>query len=254
MNQKELKIESEIIGNKILEAQLFEYPFKHIVIDNFFSENIVKSCLENFPDKHDKTWEKANDKWIEVKSRTTWKSEFDIPEWIIDAVRIMNSSIFLKSMSEKMWIKKIVSDPYYTGWWLNLTLKDWILDIHVDWNYHDATWLNRRLNALLYLNPDWKEWWWWEFELWDEKAENCIKKVEPLCNRLVIFDSHDLSFHGSPNPLNFPENDWRRSILLYYYTKEERPNNQIKIKEPHSALWKKKWFMDKRGSKTREYY
>ena len=91
--------------------------------------------------------------------------------------------------------------------------------MHVDGNYHDATGLNRRMNALLYLNPNWRPDWGGEFGIYDGTGEKCIKKVEPLFNRLVLFDTHDKSWHGLPDPVNFPDNDPRRSIILYYYTK-----------------------------------
>jgi hypothetical protein len=44
-----------------------------------------------------------------------------------------------------------------------------------------------------------------------------VKKVAPLYNRLVIFDSHDKSFHGLPDPVNFPEHEPRvdHSLLLH---------------------------------------
>ncbi len=79
------------------------------------------------------------------------------------------------------------------------------------------------------------------------------KKISPIFNRLIIFDSHDMSFHWSPNPLKCSQNIGRKSIILYYYTKEERPKNQVSVKNPHSALWMKKWFTDKNWNKTRKY-
>lgn len=232
----------------------FEYPFKHLVLDDFFPDELARICLQNFPPLEYPCWEYVNDSDIEIKYRTTWKSEFDIPDGIIDAVRILNSAPFLRSMSELFGIEKIVPDPYYSGGGLNVTKPGGLLDVHVDGNYHDATGLNRRLNAILYLNPNWKPGWGGEFGLYDENGEKCLKEVAPLFNRLVIFDSHDKSFHGLPNPINFPEGEERRSILLYYYTKESRPDFQVTVKEPHSALWKKRNLMDKRGSKTRTYY
>ena len=83
---------------------------------------------------------------------------------------------------------------------------------------------------------------------------NCVKKIDPIFNRLVVFDTHDKSFHGLPSPINFPHKSPRRSIILYYYTKEPRPVHQIKVKKPHSALWKKRNFKDKQGKKTRNYF
>lgn len=128
-----------------------------------------------------------------------------------------------------------------------------LLDGHVDGNYHDPSGMNRRINAFLYLNPDWRPAWGGEFGIYGETGENCIKKIEPLFNRLVVFDTHDKSWHGLPDPVNFPDDTPRKSILLYYYTKQPRPDFQIIVEEPHSALWKKRGFRDKRGNKTREY-
>ena len=69
----------------------------------------------------------------------------------------------------------------------------------------------------------------------------------------VIFDTHDKSFHGLPDPLNFPDGQNRKSIILYYYTKEQRPDEQNIYKDPHSALWVKKNITDKRGQTSRNF-
>ena len=257
LTQKQLNLEAQLCAQKIIDAKLnvdyFETPYKHLVIDEFFSDSLVYECLKNFPDINDSSWEHANEADIEIKYRTTWGSEFDIPEGIVDAVRILNSSCFLMAMSERFEIPKIIPDPYFTGGGLNVTKAGGLLDVHVDGNYHDATGLNRRLNALVYLNPNWQSGWGGEFGIYDEKGEKCLKEVAPLFNRLVIFDSHDKSFHGLPAPLNFPKDELRRSIILYYYTKDPRPDSQITINDPHSALWKKRGLHDKRGNKTRKY-
>jgi hypothetical protein len=255
--QSELRSITDQCAKKVVDAKLginyFTEPYRHLVIDNFFTDELADICLNNFPSLDDPLWEYANDKDIEIKYRTMWKSEFDIPEGIVDAVRILNSAPFLKGMSKKFGIEKIVPDAYFTGGGLNATKPGGLLDVHVDGNYHDATGLNRRLNVLLYLNPGWRPEWGGEFGIYDDRGEVCIKKIEPLFNRLVIFDSHDKSYHGLPAPLNFPDGEVRRSILLYYYTKEARPKEHIVHEMPHSALWKKRGLMDKRGNKTRKY-
>jgi Rps23 Pro-64 3,4-dihydroxylase Tpa1-like proline 4-hydroxylase len=254
----ELNIIAKKCGEKIRMAipqeQFFELPYEHIVIDDFFPNELANICLDNFPPLSDASWQHQNDKDIEVKYRTTWESEFDIPEGILDAIKILNSSIVMKAISDLMGIKKIIPDPYYTGGGLNVTTRGGLLDVHVDGNYHDATGLNRRLNAILYLNPNYQTAWGGEFGVYDETGDNCVKKIEPLFNRLIIFNTHDKSFHGLPDPVNFPEGEQRRSIILYYYTKEERRGAEIVVNEPHSALWRKKGVTDKKGNKTRRFY
>lgn len=109
------------------------------------------------------------------------------------------------------------------------------------------------MNALVYLNKGWQPEWGEEFGAYDNKGEVCLKKIAPLFNRLVIFDSHDYSYHGLPDPIAFPAGTSRKSIILYYYTVQPRPEHQIAIKDPHSALWVKRNLMDKRGNKTRDF-
>ncbi len=170
-----------------------------------------------------------------------------------DVVRILNSSVFLKSMSSVMDIYKLVPDPYYTGGGLNVSYASGLLDVHVDGNYHDATGLDRRLNTLLYLNHGWQDDWGGHLGFYDEKGEKCIKKIAPIFNRLVVFDKSDTSFHGLPDPIQCPKDISRMSIVLYYYTKEPRLKDQVKFKKPHSALWKKKSIKDKKGKTYRKY-
>jgi len=144
--QNELKKIAEKCAEKVQcaerDMQYFNDPFRHIVIDNFFPDALANACLEYFPQLDDPVWEYSNDADIEVKFRSTWKSEFDMPEGIVDAVRILNSSLLLKAIGEKIGISKIIPDPYFTGGGLNATATGGLLDVHIDGNYHDSTGLN----------------------------------------------------------------------------------------------------------------
>jgi len=254
MKQLELKKVAYDCANKILSGQFWQQPYKHLIVDNFLPEDLARRCLESFPSMKDDVWQHENDKEIEVKSRTMWQSEFDIPEDVIDAVRLLNSSLIMKAFSTMFDIHKLVPDPYFTGGGLNVTQRGGLLDVHIDGNYHDATGLNRRMNAIIYLNPEWKESWGGEFGIYNNDGTTLIKKVPPLFNRLVVFDSHDYSYHGLPEPLNFPREENRKSIILYYYTLESRPSEQKITNDAHSALWVKRGLKDKKGNTSREKY
>ncbi len=255
MTQAQLLDAARQCADRIVRAEqgrdYFDAPFRHLVLDEFLPATLAQACLANFPALQDPGWEHANDADIEVKYRTTWKSEFDIPERIIEGVRILNSSLILNAMADRFGIPKIVPDPYFSGGGLNVTLPGGLLDVHVDGNYHDATGLNRRFNAILYLTPGWQPSWGGEFGVYDPTGSHCLKKIAPLFNRLVMFDSHDYSFHGLPDPISFPKGESRKSIILYYYTRESRPSHHVAVEQPHSALWVKRGLLDKRGQKQR---
>ena len=63
----------------------------------------------------------------------------------------------------------------------------------------------------------------------------CVKEIEPIFNRVVIFRITDDGYHGHPEEWNAPEGDYRLSLAFYYYTKE-RPENEIS--KFHWADWK----------------
>ena len=254
MKQSELKKIADTCASKITKNGFYQEPYKHLVVDNFLPDDLAQKCMDNFPELSSNVWEHENDDGIEVKSRTTWKSEFDIPDDIVDSVRILNSSLVLNAFSKVFEIQKLIPDPYFSGGGLNVTQKGGLLDVHVDGNYHDATGLNRRMNALIYLNPGWEESWGGEFGIYNSNGTQLIKKVEPLFNRLVVFDSHDYSYHGLPDPVKFPDGINRKSIILYYYTKDSRPEDQTLTGDPHSALWVKKGIKDKKGNLLRRKY
>lgn len=257
-DQKKLKKYSVNISKKIkLSKKNYNYfpkPFKHLIIDNVLDDNFAKKCMNSFPPlKEKKSWDKSFIKEIEIKYRSNWQSEFDVPENLINLVRILNSSIILKALSKKFKIPKLMPDPYFTGGGLNITENGGLLDVHVDGNYHDASGLNRRINVIIYFNPGWKKNWGGEFGVYNKDGSRCLKKINPIFNRLIAFDTHDFSMHGLPNPIKFPKNKPRKSLILYYYSRNPRPKHHTRTNKPHSALWLKKKMLDKKGKKSREY-
>jgi Rps23 Pro-64 3,4-dihydroxylase Tpa1-like proline 4-hydroxylase len=146
----------------------------------------------------------------------------------------------MKQLSRLTGIEKLISDPYYTGGGLNCTKRDGLLDVHADGNWHHAMGVHRRLNVILYLNKDWNSNWGGALELWDDSLSECVKSIDPVGNRLVIFETHDRTFHGHPNPLSCPPDESRKSLILYYYTAAARPDSQVVVERPHRALWRKR--------------
>lgn len=93
------------------KKSIFYRPLNYLVIDNFLSLELAKSCLDDFPNPKEKQWDIANDKDIEIKKRSTWKSEFDIPDGIVDTIRLFNSSDMLYALVGLFKIPKLIPDP-----------------------------------------------------------------------------------------------------------------------------------------------
>ena len=54
----------------------------------------------------------------------------------------------------------------------------------------------------------------------------CHHKIQPLFNRLVVFDVTDFNYHGVPEELACPPGMSRKSIALFYFT-TDRPEGQV---------------------------
>jgi len=223
-------------------SQLFadNDPFPHVIVDDLFPPQLIRALVAEFPNPDDQSWDRSIVEGIQVKLRSNWVDEDDISPITAEVVHFFNSGSFMKSLSTITGVEKLISDPYFTGGGRNCILPGGVLDVHADGNWHDAMGVHRRLNAILYLNEDWEEEWGGHFELWDKDLAGCVKAVSPIANRLLIFETHDFTYHGHPNPLACPEGNSRKSLIFYYYTAESRPSEQVLKAEPHRALWRKK--------------
>jgi Rps23 Pro-64 3,4-dihydroxylase Tpa1-like proline 4-hydroxylase len=215
-------------------------PFPYVVIDGLFPEQLIRDLVAEFPSSDHESWDRSVVEGIQVKLRSNWQSEEDISPVTAEVVHFFNSGSFMSGLSSITGVQKLISDPYFTGGGRNCILPGGLLDVHADGNWHDAMGVHRRLNAILYLNEDWNEQWGGHFELWDKDLQGCVKAISPLANRLLIFETHDFTYHGHPTPLACPAGISRKSLIFYYYTAAPRPSEQILNAEPHRALWRKK--------------
>jgi len=204
---------------RIAETKAEEYaaatPFPHIVIDDFFDPGVLDPVLAEFPSKDDRNWE-LHDFPEELKLQS--KAEQQIPPYTRYLLYAMNSSGFLQFLEKLTGIPKLLGDPQYDGGGLHQIVPGGKLGIHADFNLHPYYSLERRLNALVYLNKNWKDEYGGHLELWDKSMTKAEKKIAPVFNRMVIFTTTSDSYHGHPNPLSCPPGVTRKSMALYYYT------------------------------------
>lgn len=216
-------------------------PFNHIVIDNFFPEDVTYQVLRDLETDNKDSWDKRDHDDIQVKWRSDWKSDSDVPDYTRSVIQYLNSGDFLRWLTEVTGIEGIIPDPYLSGGGFNQINPGGMLAVHADGNWHDLMGVHRRLNVILYLNENWQDEWGGHFELWtktpDNKPGECVKKVRPDFNRLVIFKTDDFSFHGHPTPLACPPERSRRSLILYYYTNTRPAEEVTDLDTHHRALF-----------------
>lgn len=206
-------------------------PFPHIVIDDFLPEYILDSILNEFPKVGSIDWQKFENS---AEKKLAYKHEMQMG----DATRLLlyqlNSSGFIDFIESITGIDGIIPDPHFEGGGLHQIERGGYLKMHADFNRHNKLRLDRRLNLLIYLNKNWKEEYGGHLELWDKDMTQCEKKILPIFNRCVIFNTTAFSYHGHPEPLNCPEGQTRKSLALYYYS-NGRPSEEIS--NAHSTLF-----------------
>lgn len=176
-------------------------PFPHAIIDNFIDAETVARINAEWPKNWAKESGRAQKKW----------STNRLP---LSAKRVVRD--FPTSLVEEVTgISGLFQDRELFGAGLHCIPRGGFLKMHVDFNRHPKGW-HRRVNVLIYLNQEWRDEWGGHLELGLEDRVS----IAPLGGRCVIFETNDNTWHGHPEPLQCPENVQRRSMALYFYTKE----------------------------------
>lgn len=112
------KFEEHIQENK--ENYQNKKPFSYDGIIDLFSETALDGVLDSFPNVEDeKLWDKRDDKGIQVKLRTNWKTELDIPPKVLEVIQTLQSGRFCRLLSEYTGIDGLMPDYWFGGGGLN---------------------------------------------------------------------------------------------------------------------------------------
>ncbi len=206
-------------------------PFDHVVIDDLFIPEVLEELASKFPDpKEFKWWVYSNplEKKLAFNDLTQldpcFKSYFDF----------MNGD-FLEFLKKMTGLEDLIPDPGLNGGGLHQIMPGGKLDVHEDYNIHRGLKAFRKLNAIVYLNKDWKDEYEGHLQIYDADMTKLEKTIAPIFNRLVIFRTDQGSNHGHPTPLACPEGMSRKSLATYYYT----PCEDITAVPYRSTVFKK---------------
>ncbi len=209
----------EPLATKLAASFLTAEPFPHVVIDDFLPSDVIRSLIDSYPIAT-ADWTQFDDPFEKVKF--TQSDEEAMPGLIRHILQQFNGQVFVEFLEQLTGIKGLLPDPHFEGGGMHQIASGGFLKIHADFNEQSRLGVDRRLNALLYLNEDWEESYGGCLELWNKDMSAASQKIPPISNRLVIFATTRTSFHGHPDPLTCPEGIYRRSLALYYYTASKR--------------------------------
>lgn len=186
-------------------------PFPHFHVDNFFELNIAEQLEADMPDFDSNVWHEYGNA-IEVKKVCNNWNVF--PSVTYRALSYLNSSEFVSSLSRALFGDDILSSDFGLnggGW--HIHSKGGKLNTHLDYSLHPKTRLQRKLNIIIYLNSEWEENWGGALGLWGNDSDKApgplVKQITPVFNRAVIFDTTCNSWHGLPDPINCPNDQFK---------------------------------------------
>lgn len=211
-------------------------PFRHVVIDDFFETEFCQQVLRDFPDFEEDV---AKNEMGLVGNKAVHEHVRELGPVFGRLDDYIQTPEFLHLIEKISGIRDLKYDPYYVGGGTHENRSGQELDPHVDFNYHPHENWHRRLNLIVYLNPEWSDDWGGSIELhsnpW-EPDSNQIKSILPLVNRAVMFETNEHSWHGF-KPVHKDPNGGlrsRRSFAIYLYT-EERPQDEVA--PPHGTKY-----------------
>lgn len=203
-------------------------PFPHIVFDNFLDTNMVQALYEEVPTTDSNVWFQYNNK---IENKYTCNHWDRFPKNTYNFFTHVTSPAFTQKLSELTGIFPLVADVGLHGGGWHVHTRGGLLNVHKDYSIHPKLKLERALNLIVYLTPDWDPSWQGGLGLWTEKDDQpyeLIHNVECLHNRAVLFDTRKDSWHGLPNALECPEGVRRTSLAVYYLTV---PNESTDLRE-----------------------
>lgn len=196
-------------------------PFRHVVIEDFLAPALAAQLLASFP-----AFERGNA--IGDDGRPGNKSTLDRIRQLGSAWQQLDNAIqsppFLDWIGQVTGIDQLLYDPFYLGGGTHENRHGQALSAHIDFNYHPSERWHRRLNLIVYLNPEWEQAWGGNLQLYRDPYADPVpaQVIVPAFNRCVIFETTEHSWHAF-DQIRLPEQHRalsRRSIALYFYSRE----------------------------------
>ena len=186
-------------------------PYRHLVIDGFLDARLALQVAREFPAIDDPRWTRRTHYH---SKKLTLASLPETAQLVVDHLHGPETLTWLESLTG---VQDLTGDDDLFGGGLHCSPRGGFLDVHTDFTRHPVTGHRRALNLLIYLSEDWDPEWGGWLELWDAPVRECVRAIAPTFNRAVLFETHDRSFHGHPDPLTCPPDVARQSLALYYY-------------------------------------
>jgi hypothetical protein len=207
-------IESIYPVSSLKETHFASQPVPLTIIDNFLPAEIFEATANDINNISKEQYTIFSNN---VSLRQECRNFINAP-LIQSLVHSFNSSEFISWIEAFTGIEKLIPDPHLRGGGIARIASGSRLGLHTDFNWNDQLKLNRKVNLILYLTPGWQSEWDGDLELWDRDNTKCVNTIEPLANRLAIWNYESWLVHGNSKTLSTPNGITRDNLIHFYYT------------------------------------
>lgn len=222
MNPKYLRQgEIEALRDSLYAAK----PFPHLVIDDLFSRTLLEEMSKEYDRLALKNWKLSEHAQEDRRGTLPYARMGQATNLYFQT---LYSTRFLHFMTQLTGIADLVTDPSLLNGGLHDVPTGGRFDVHIDYTHHPVTRLANRLVMITYLNPDWKDEYGGQLELWNAETKACEVSIVPEFGRTIMFMNGPTALHGCPKPITEPTGRSRRSAAGYFYSphsgEEEAPH------------------------------
>jgi Rps23 Pro-64 3,4-dihydroxylase Tpa1-like proline 4-hydroxylase len=209
-------------------------PYPHYYMDNCLEEEFAKELQEEILNIDKCEFDRYENPF---ETKFTLRNKFKYSTKLNKLIDFLETDNFIEYLSDFCGHKLIKDiDRNFNG--VHIYNNGDKLDIHVDAGIYHKNGLKKQITLGIYLSYNWHEEYGCELEIWkgdnagndNPKLYECVKKIAPIFNRLILFTNDDYSWHGNPNPVKSNNNNSKRIFITISYLSENMNYNNKKQK------------------------
>jgi len=208
------------------EQYLNAQPWPHAVVQNLIPHSLIAAAAEECAEVGDRLL-------LTTAGRNQIKQEAasGLGPVTTRLLAELEGPVFQEFLETVTGVRGLQPDPTHALAGMHRTPVGGFTLVHRDFRRHPITNLHHRVNVLLYLNPEWHHDWGGFLELWPPDMKQVGRRIAPRGNTIVLWETHDQTLHGLPDPVACPSQMSRLSLASYWYspTSREAP---VKLRRP----------------------
>jgi Rps23 Pro-64 3,4-dihydroxylase Tpa1-like proline 4-hydroxylase len=208
-------------------------PFPHCAIDGILETETARAVQTEILAIPNTAWDRYDNPF---EQKHTFRDKHSMPPQCAALFAHLESDEVIQALSDMCGIP-LMRDDSRNFWGIHKYDHGDKLNIHVDAGMHPDGELKKQLTLGIYLSTEgWTEANAGHLEIWkgsnaasaDARLEQCVTKILPAFNRLVLFTCNDYSWHGNPSNVSCLHGEHRVFVTMSYLSRNFTDDNKKK--------------------------